>query len=387
MALSILANVLAPSVVTRRVSRIFTPGNPLTYHFGMQIGGPNVDQIVGRAYSWDYFDHVRSIALGRSPGTGPAKVAANPVGHQTNTFPRAYQSLVLDYEKLNNIRAIGQNAGVRDRMGMAYLDAQFVEQKSQHDNWREFQLAALLTQGQCSWQFVGDDWIPVLSLGSNPGFTLNWQIPSGNLGIVSPFAPNLNMTGAGNIITAPWSNNTTDIGAQLDNISIGFQQLTGAPLRLAICDSLVWNMLISNSILQAQSGSVNPVFETYAQTQPLKGKDGNDLGVMEGRLKARPWIRWLITDQFLLVNGSLVKPYPGNRVTFMVEPNQGVKWLQMQEGSEPVKENPMAPAVDRQGFFSWLREWDEPCSVSLCTIQNAVVELTIPAAVAIGTVA
>lgn len=384
--MAILPNLLAPSVVTRRISRIFTPGSPLANYFGMQIGGKNVDRIPGRAYSWDIFDHVRTIAKGRAPGTAPAKVSANPVGRQTNTFPRSYQSLTLDYEKLNNIRVMGENAGVRDRMGLNYLDAQMAQQKQQHDNWREFQVAACLTQGTASWLFSGDDWEPVLSLGGQPGFTLDWLIPAGNKGIVTPWAANLNPLGTGNIITAPWSNANTDIPGQLDAISIAFQNIVGAPLRLAITDSLGWNCLLNNAKLQAQSGSVNPVFDSYGTTQPLKGPDGNDSGVLEGRLRARPWLRWLIVDHALNINGVTTKLYNGSTVTFMVEPNQGEKWFQMQEGSEIAKQNPMAPEFEAYGFTSWLRPWDEPCSVSLVTLQNAVVELTIPGGIMIGTI-
>jgi hypothetical protein len=374
--MAIIQELLAPSVVDGMVSRIFTPGSVLQRFFGMQIGGPNVGQVMGRAYAWDVFDHVRAIMKARAPSTGPATIAANPVGRVSGTFPRGYEKLLLDYETLNNLRTIGANAGTRDRMGMRYLELQQVEIRQRADNFREFLLAMLLTQGTAGFRFDGDDWIPVSSLGSNLGWTIDWKIPSGNK---SSAIPGLNPLGAGNIIDASWATASTNIPGHLDAINQAFQNLVGAPLDLIICDSIVWNGVLNNTKLQAQGGSVNPTFDTYMVVEPMRTKEGKLIKVFQARLKARPWIRWLIVDTGLEIDSVYSPFWNGTLATFMVEPDNW--WFAMQEGSEPVKDNPIAPAIDRPGAYTWLREWDEPARVELHSIQNCIPELRIPKAV------
>lgn len=385
--MAVLQNVLTPSVVTGIVSRVYAPGNPLSNFFKMQIGAGEVgvESVLGRAYSYDIFDNLRTIAKFRQPATGPSTNAVNPVGRQTNTFARVYEKWPLNYELVNNIRAIGKNAGERDRQGAAYLEAQAKQLRRKIDNAIEYLIGMLLTNGKAFFQFSGDDMLPVQSLGGNPGTTIDWLIPAGNNGLTGgAFAANLNPTGAGNIITAAWSNTGTDIATQIDAINQAFQILVGAPLALAITDSTVWRYLVKNTSLQAQGGSVNAVFAEYVM-EDLRGPDGNKLGLFKGRLRAIPWLDWLICDTALDFGSGPVRWFPGNQVTFMIDPSQ--TWLKRVEGSELVKDNPMAPAIQRGGFWSWLREWDEPARIELHALMNTILELNIPKAIMIGQVA
>lgn len=384
--MAIIQKLLQPSVVTGMFSRIAAPGNPLIRRFGMQIGGPNVNRVSGRSYSFDIMDNVRGIAKGRAPATGPAVHTLAPAGRQTNTFPRAYEKVGLDYETLHNIRALGKNAGEKDRMGVRYVEAQVRQQKLRQENWREFQLAALLTRGSLVYKIDGEDWIPKFSLAAGEvGFTQEYQIPAGN-------KTQLNMLGAGNILDTVWSNAAADIPGDIDGINAAFQQLTGEPLALAITDSIVWNNVLNNTKLQAQGGSVNSVFAEYDVLEEYTvGEDASGTGmprkklkVMRATLRARPWLEWLIIDTGLEVDGTYTKHYDGTRVTFMIEPDP--YWLAMQEGSEPVKENPMAQAFEAFGFTGWIREWDEPARVELHSLQNSIVECKRPKGIAIGVV-
>lgn len=381
--MAVLHEILAPSVVTGIVSRIFTPGAVLQQLLGMQMGGPNVYQVSGRAWSYDIFDNVRSIAPGRAPSTGPQNTAPNPVGRVTGTFPRSYEKVPLDYELLHNLRKMGRDAGQRDRMGAIYVENQARFVKTRADNFREFEVASLLTQGSMAFRFDGDNWVPVRALGANLGFNISWQIPAGNLNINAVFAAGLNMTGAGNLITASWAIAGTDIPGNLVSISQAFQQLVGAPLAIVIVDSTLWLQILSNTRVQNLAGSVNTPYAEYTMTQ-MRGPDDNPISLFEGRIKALPWLRFWIYDAGLEIDGTYTKFWT-NLATFMVEPTG--MWLRMQEGSEPVKENPTAPAVERFGMFSWVREWDEPARMELHALQNCVPELRVPRGIAISTVA
>lgn len=381
--MAVAHELLAPSVVTGIVSRIFTPGNTLQRLFNMQIGGSAVYQVSGRAWTYDIFDNVRTIAPGRAPATGPQNTAPNPVGRVTGTFPRSYEKVPLNYEMLHNLRQMGKDAGTRDRLGAVYIENQARFVKTRADNFREFELAALLTQGQMAMQFDGDNWIPVRSLGANAGFNISWQIPAGNLNINTSFAAGLNMTGAGNIITASWATVSTDIPGNLVSISQAFQELVGAPLAIVVTDSTQWLNILSNTRVKDLAGSVNTPYAEYTMEQ-LRGPDGNPIPLYEGRIKALPWLRFWIYDGGLTINGVYTKFWT-NLATFLVEPTP--MWIRMQEGSEPVKENPQAQAVERFGMFSWIREWDEPARLELHCLQNCIPELRVPKGVAISTIA
>ena len=393
-----LSDILAPSIVTGIYSRIKPSGDALQKKRGMWPGsmisgeggilpGPRVSQhedcVESRAYSYDIFDHVRSIGKFRKPATGPSKIALNPTGRQTVTIHRSYEKIELSYELIANIRQLGQNAGTRDRMGARYLDAQLRELKQRQVNAREFFLAALLTQGTCAFQFDGDDEIPVLSLGANQGYVTDWLIPPGNKSVYSgAFVAGLNPTGTGNIITAAWNVAATNIPGNLDAINIAFQQLVGAPLSICICDSIVWNSILSNTSLQAEGGSVNPVLTEY-DMESMRGPDGNLIGIFVARLRARPWIEWWVIDTGLEVAGVYTKWW-NNSCTFLVDPDQ--TYLKIIEGGEPVKEQPWAAAQWRQGLYSWLREWDEPARVEAHALNNFTLELPVPKGVMISRV-
>lgn len=376
-----ITDILAPSVVTGIFSRIYTPANPISQFFGVQIGGGNIQKVTGRAYSYDLLDNVRTIAKGRAPGTGPATHSLAPVGNQTHTIPRTYEKTHLSYEMLHNIRTLGKHAGERDRMGAEYLRRQAFQQKLRQDHFREFLIARLITAGTASFKIDGDDWLPVSSLGSDAGYTIDWLIPSGNK---STGIAGLNPLGTGNIIDASWGTASTDVPAHLDKINLAFQQLVGLPLALVVTDSVVWNHVLNNTKLQAQGGSVNSVFAEYDVDTSFKTPEGEVINVFAARLRARPWIRWLIVDTGLEINGTYTRWFDGTKATFMVD--HKALMLQGVEGSEPVKENPAAQAVERYGTFAWLREWDEPARVELHSLQNFVLQLPIPKGIMQATV-
>ena len=368
--------ILAPSVVTKIISRIAVSGNTIQRFLGFEPGGRNVEQMVPdgiRQYSYDIFDNVRSIAQGRAPGTGPGTVTRNPAGVNTVTVARSYEKITdLSFELLSNIRQLGDNAGVLDKRGARYLESQgkFLQQRA--TNFREF-LSWGMLRGQVGFSISGDTWTPVLSGGT---ITIDSKIPAGN-------KTQLNMLGGGDLLTASWATAATDIPAHLDSISSAFQQLVGAPLDWVMTDSVVWNHVMNSTAVKAQAGTSNTAYEVFEMTGE-KSEDNYLTGLRYATLKCRPWIKWFITDAGLEVNGTFTKFYSGGEASFGIDINMG--HVKLQEGSELVKESPWANGNYERGFHAWLREWDEPARVELHSIQNIVAELTVPKALAFGDV-
>jgi hypothetical protein len=369
--------ILAPSVVTKIVSRIAVPGNTIQRFLGFEPGGRNVEQLAPdgvRQYTYDIFDNVRSIAQGRAPGTGPGTVTRNPVGANTVTIARSYEKIPdMVYEFLSNIRQIGSNAGVLDRRGVKYLELQgrFLQQRQV--NFREF-LSWGVLRGTVGFTISGDTWTPVLTGGT---ISLDWKIPTGN-------KSQLNMLGAGDILGTSWANAAADIPADLDEISAAFQQLVGAPLDWVMTDSVVINHIMNNTAMKAQAGTANVVYDEKYMPTGEKSDDGRETGLRYLTFKARPWIRFFVTDAGLDVNGTFTKFFSGGEAAFGVD--LGLGFLKMQEGSELVKESPWGAPDYKRGHHAWIREWDEPARVELHSINNIVPELTIPKGLAFGDV-
>src|SRR5262245_14876904 len=363
--------ILAPSVVTKVISRLTVSGNTMQRFWGFESGGSNVEQLAPdgvRQYSYDIFDNVRTLARGRGPATGPATITRNPVGINTVTIARSYEKETdISYEILSNIRSIGSDAGELDRKGMRYLERQGQYLQQRQVNFREF-LTWGMMRGIAYFIVSGEDWYASLTPGT---VVVDWKIPSGNKGT-------LDMLGAGAIIDATWGTAATNILGHLDKISSAFQQLVGAPLAWCMTDSTTWNFVLLNDGVTKEAGTANTAFDTFEMSGE-KAKDGSLTGLRYGVLKARPWIKWYITDAGLTFQSggapTFQKFFQNGEISFGIDPVLG--YAKMQEGSELVKETPWDTGKYQRGFHSWLREWDEPARVELHSINNLVPELNI----------
>jgi hypothetical protein len=378
----ILPDLLSLSVVSGVFSRVRAPGNVLQNMYGVGIGGPNNDQIPTRMYSYDVFNYARGIAKGRAPGVGPSRVAPVPVGNVQGRCARFYEKLELDYETLAAIRTIGENAGVQDRMGLRYLERQARELKRRHQNAREFLTAAVLRGGAFSLWATGDDLIPVWSLGGQPGIDVDLKVPAAN-------KSKLNMLGAGDILAATWANAATPIVTHLINISSAFQQIVGEPLAQVNLNDAMWLYVLSNTQVINLGGTANTPFAQYEMLSTAN-EEGRKTGIQKCRIRGLPWLEWNVYSGVVeVVNPatglvSTDKLLPDNYASFHIAHDPS--WFDMLEGSEPVKENVLAPVELRAGFTSWMKETDEPARVECHTLQNVTPRVTVPAALAYGNI-
>lgn len=221
MASDVLS-LLTPSVVTKIVSRIRTPGNVLSRYFGFEIGGKNVYQIQGDTYTYDLYDNVRDVARGRLRHSPAGTISANPIGRVQLTLARSAEKLPLDYNTVANIRTLGENAGEIDRRGVRYIDKQAGTLRQRSENYREFITAgALFRGGVYGFYLVGDDLLPTFDQ-SGTYISVDHQIPNSNKLTGVSFAAGLQMETGANIIDATWATAGTDIPLHLEKISAAF---------------------------------------------------------------------------------------------------------------------------------------------------------------------
>lgn len=373
----ILRDLLAPSVVTGMITRVFGGSDTLQRFWGMEIGSSQVTPVSGRQYSYDIFDHTRSVALGKRPGTAPGVVAPFPVAKQNNTFPRAYEKMPLDYEKLHNLRELGANAGVRDRIGAKYLEEQMKQLKRRQNAFREIQLVGLMQQGSVCFKYQDpDELVPCLTLGGNPGDTVDFLVPSGN-------KTQLNMLGSGNILDLTWTNVAARIDTHIFNINAAFQNLVGRQLEHVWLTSAMWLNVLQNTAVRNLSGSANQPYASFAVVSE-QNVDSQQTAHFEARFNWCPWVTWHVYDGVIEIDGTVTKCLGDTKAVFTIGREGG--WLKGMEGSEMRKINPIAPAEEVFGFDSWIREWDEPARIELHSLQNFAIELNTPKGLAIGTV-
>lgn len=389
-------DVLTQSRVRGIVSRIRTQGGVMARRFGFNIGGGNIEQVSGRNYTYDIYDNVRKVARGRMPGAPANAIAKNPVGNNRVTLGRVAEKVPLEYETLMNIRTIGENAGVADKRGVRYVEQQSKTLRQRHDNFREFVAGSLFRGGVYYFQISGESLIPLYgdADGTAPdatNFGVDLKIPAANKLIGSSFAAGMQMGTGADTITATWATVSNDIPTMIMNVNKGFQLGVGAPLAEITVDSTTWLAVLQNTYIRNLAGQNNAPFASYEVTQD-KTEDGTPTGLRKAVIAALPGIVWHIYDGYIQVGPSDTDTLviPDGYALFNIDlgmGNDGMSdWFKGIEGSEMVKDNVMAPAVEQYGFYPWIKEMDDPARFELHGLQNFGVELNTPKGFAIARV-
>lgn len=388
MAGSAILSILTPSVVTKIVSTIRAPGSILSRHFGWNVGGGNVGTVQGKTYTYDIYDHVRDVARGRIPGSASGSISMNPVGNVSISLAKSAEKIMMDYNALLQIRTLGENAGSRDIAGKRYIERQAKTLRQRQDNFREFVAAGALSYGGTyGFWIVNDDLIPTFSTSAQ--IQVDHRIPTANKLIGTAFAPGLVLDGSTNLIDASWAVSSTDIPRQLLAIDAGLQGQAGNPLKHIIVNNTVWSNVIANDKVRALAGTSNTPFAEYSKLA-VKNPDGTDAGVFAATLKGLPQFEWLICNskiKLATTSGTTIaeqRVVQDDYATFMIENDNS--WIQMIEGSEIVKDNDMAPPVEREGFYSWMLEKADPARFELHALQSVGMEINVPKGIAIARV-
>lgn len=360
-----VGEILTSKRIIRVISRKKKATNPISTFFGMQINGPNRLPIGGRKTSYDTFDNTRKIASGRAPGVSNAQKKPQVVGNVDVIFPRAAETITLSDETTLNLRTIGGPVGGELTASQeAYVTRQEVYLGQKFENIIEFQAAAML-RGQYVFVIRGDD---LFHDFSGTGITIDYQIPAGNKN-------GLNMINTGNLISGPWATAGTDIPADIYAIDAAMQQLSGFGLRHILLNSNEWNNILNNTVVQAQGGSANLVFERL---------DVDDDNNFTAKLRALPWVTFHIMNHGLDTGTAetFTKLMPDGFAAFSPEPSSD--WVQYMEGSEIVTEGPNGIRAERPGFYPYAWPDHNPSGWNLAAVHNGIPALYVPAALAFG---
>ncbi len=402
MANAVLTQLLQPQVVLRVISRIRDKQGFMGRFFGFQpdrydpesvtLTGPNTlpSNSSVRNAVYRIYDSTRVVAKFRSPGTGPATVALNPMGQVQIAVARFHQKIDLEAEFLGNLsKMVGPNSEI-DAAGQDYITRQEGSMARQFSNSVEM-MAAGMARDSLYFSVIGDDWFPSFTAPANPGTVgqqINFQIPSGNKN-------QLNMLGTGNIIGVSWANPGAPIMNDIASITAAYVQLSGYAMTDVIVNGLMWNNILLNTQIRNVGGSANTVYAEWTR-EPQTFMDGQPGVYYVGKLRALPNVNFHICDDVLALNSdidpsnatapgaaTLAKVIPDNMAIFTTQPNS--EWCQMYHGGEYVTEQPGMPLVFRGGYYAWKEYTTQPSAVSLLSLLNAIPLLYVPKAIAPST--
>jgi hypothetical protein len=396
-----LHDLLTPQVILKAVSRIRKFQGRLGRWVGFQpnrfnpdnvsLEGPNSRNGDTRFASFRLDDVTRVVGKGRAPGTGPASVAANPVGDVRVACARFHEKVRLLGEFLGNLSPIiGPNSQI-DTGGQSYIARQTVHLAEKYNNTIELMTTGMF-QDNLYFQLSGDNLLPVIGAPTAPnlGIQIPFQIPAGNKN-------QLNMLGNGNILNVGWQNTGAPLVKNCLQIQAAMTQLSGYQPKHFWMNSLQWYNVLLNSEVRNTAGSANTPFASYDRVAE-KAMDGMDQPEFAAELRGIPWAQWHIADD-VLVTGSDVDPTwasapasatfikvcPDN--TVIIAPDPSADWTEMYLGAEYISENAGQPMQLKRGYTFW-KEWvTQPSCIELIALMNAIPLLYVPKSIAFATVA
>lgn len=396
-----LHDMLTPQVILKAVSRVRKFQGRLGRWVGFQpnrfnpdnvsLEGPNTRQGDTRFATFRLDDVTRVVAKGRAPGTGPASVAPNPVGDVRVSCARFHEKVRLLGEFLGNLSPIiGPNSQI-DTGGQSYIARQTVHLAEKYNNTIELMTTGMF-QDNLYFQLSGDNLLPVIGAptGTNLGFQIPFQIPSGN-------KSQLNMLGTGNIVTIGWQTSSAPIIKNCLQIQAAMTQTSGYQPKHFWMNSLMWYNVLLNSEVRNTAGTSNTPFAMYERVKEM-AVDGEPQPEFAAELRGIPWAQWHIADDVLVTGSDIdptwasapsaatfIKVCPDNTVLITPEPSSD--WTELYQGAEYISENAGQPMTLKRGYTFW-KEWvTQPSCIELIALMNAIPLLYVPKAVAFGTVA
>lgn len=365
-----LGELLHPQIITKTVSQVAIGKSMLAQFMGFTHDSGDTVKVPARYASYRIFNSTREPLVGRIPGSGPASSPPNPVGVTQLAMARFWEKIPLEAERLGNIAMIDGPSSNVDVGGQNYIKHQteFLGMKA---NMTDAALTAGFLRGVFYLNQSGDNWNVSFTAGT-VSVAIDLQLPAGN-------KDQLNILGAGSIIDTSWDNPSAPIVQHCLGVQDAIVQTTGMPLEYVVVDSTVWGHVINNTQVRTIGGVVQAPFDSFNWEDTGNGEDKRR-GLAKAKLKAIPWLTWIICDERVALGGggdpvsggtaTLTKMIPNTAAVFMPAPDSS--WRQLYQGGELVAEDYGKKASVKIGLSAWSR-WDiEPTTCNLHCMYNAV---------------
>jgi len=343
-------------------SRLKASGLALSNFYNLTPGSPATEVSPRRSLAYDLFDNTRTMAQGRAPYVGPAKIAPKKVGTATAHALRMYEAIPLPYERIYQGRALGQQIGSIDANGQAYVGRQQKFGAQRMANAVEFMVSRMF-RGGFSLKLDGEE------------MQLN-ELGDGTVDVVYDIPAN-NLNQANGIIAVDWDEANAPIVTDLLQINQASEALTGYVQKHIWINSTTYGYLLGNDQLRSVRGTANRLFDTQTGNQIQTTGDARESGytVIFG---ACPQFVWHIYDGVSHVgtevdsdSSNLSMFIPDEKVLITPEPEPG-GWYGMAVCSEPVMETDQGNVIYPNGLHAWRYPTNDPPGMELRILHNLV---------------
>lgn len=363
--------ILRHPYVLKVISRMKAPGTPFQSFYGVGLNAPASMVIPAgmRAFTFDIFDHTRTLASIRAPEAGPKRVRRQRVGVGSGYLLRTYEAISVTYEQIANLRPLGSPIGTLDKNGQSYVTRQIAYGTERFRNLREWALTRMF-RGSFTVTLTGDDHYVSDSGGQ---ITVDFQHPADNRGSLA-----VGDSGA-NVIDSLWSDTATDVVTQLLNLNKAAERRTGLPIEHCWVNSTTLGWLINNTSLQAAGGAAYRVWDS-AEWKDMETIDGGSRRRgLDVTFRAIPWMKFHVYDGVLHSGSAQVDVIPAastdvdlvipnGRALFTPAPSS--EWLGYAQGTEIIQKNIASAPENVVGFKSWSMPTINPFGNDLIFLDN-----------------
>jgi hypothetical protein len=322
----------------------------------------------GHLGSYFKVDGTRETARIVAYGSPAVRANTNGVTETPVTLLHSYE--FIDHKPAVLSQLVDMNNPARQAKGEAEIDRQTSLFLSRFRNLRIAAVMSAISQGKIWADSSGN----LLSTSSGAAVTVDYGIPAGNQNQLDVF-------GAGAIISATWATTSTKIVEQLQAIQIAAAKKTGYALKYAIYGSNIPYYLAANDtfkqVIQGNAAAAADYQKGLipADTAGLQWIPGGDMFYVDATGTLRSWVG---ADQIIFL------------------PEIDPTWYGLLEGTYPIPQDlgsvsetavqQLANIVEAQGFFSYCKLNDNPVTVRQFGGDTFLPVIKVPGAVFIADV-
>ena len=327
------------------------------------------DRVMGVNTSYTRYTSTRQTARLTDYGAPSQKVDLVAVADVPVKLMHFFEHQSHSPQVLTALRA-EEGSGLQ-KWGLQQIKRQAIEFGRRFTNTRLASVYSMLANGAIYWDGSGN----LLPSSSSAIVTVDYQVPSGN-------KDQLNVFNEGNLLTASWATDGTDIIGAVNNIKDAALKLTGYPLKYAFYGKNVVNDILTNTVLKdliTNNASLN--------AQALAN------GGIPSPLLDLTWIP--VSGAFYQdQDNSYQTFFAADTVVFTPEPT--LDWVGVIEGAMPLPSNTglmykdVGTAVETidtvYGMFSYARQINDPPTIKQYGGDTFLPVLKVPKAIFIADV-
>lgn len=351
-----LQQMLSQRNILRVVSEVAKPATPLCNFYGVQRGSSADRGLPGSdMFFWDTFDYSRVLAATYQPEQPPPVSQETAPRMNTGRFTHIAERMQFLYDRLQPFRPLGKPDGTIDSAGQDWIARQIKQAVQRIDNTREYMLSQILSVGSFNLRQEGECMVVVpTSDTSGNYFNVDFGIPAAH-------KSQLNVFGAGNIISATWATASNDIPKQLFALHAASERKYGIPVTECWINTTTFNALRINNYMTMGSLSSGSFIIYKSMSKEPANNDYMQQGAFDVVFHAMPFITFHVINRSYIVGSRDETQYTGTTYNLLTVPDNVAiftprpsrDWISVAEGSRTIRPRPNDGPQLQYGFHTY----------------------------------